>query len=164
MTRTRIITFLVCVLTSILFIALLTRVLPESAAKVVLDVERSTWPLTVQTVMWVVFFIGLGELAIRWYYGWLEEAQIAKMRHVCRKLQLQPGDRVVEAGSGWGGLALYMAKNHGVTVKSYNISREQVSYAREKAGREGSRSQSPQSRSNDRRSSGGDRRQGGGAR
>lgn len=67
----------------------------------------------------------------------LEEAQIAKMRHVCRKLQLQPGDRVVEAGSGWGGLALYMAKNHGVTVKSYNISREQVSYAREKAGREG---------------------------
>ncbi len=63
----------------------------------------------------------------------LEEAQIAKMSHVCRKLQLKPGDRVVEAGCGWGGFALYMAKNHGVTVKSYNISREQVSYAREKA-------------------------------
>jgi cyclopropane-fatty-acyl-phospholipid synthase len=67
----------------------------------------------------------------------LEEAQIAKLSHVCRKLQLQPGDRVVEAGGGWGGLALYMAKNHGVTVRSYNISREQVSYARDKAEREG---------------------------
>ncbi len=67
----------------------------------------------------------------------LEEAQIAKMSHVCCKLQLQPGDRVVEAGSGWGGLALYMAKNRGVTVQSYNISREQVSYAREKAEQEG---------------------------
>ncbi|HEY5775178.1 MAG TPA: cyclopropane-fatty-acyl-phospholipid synthase family protein [Xanthomonadales bacterium] len=67
----------------------------------------------------------------------LEEAQIAKMSHVCRKLQLKPGDRVVEAGCGWGGFALYMAKNHGVTVKAYNISREQVNYAREKADAEG---------------------------
>ena len=63
----------------------------------------------------------------------LEEAQLAKMSHVCRKLQLKPGDRVVEAGCGWGGFALYMAKNHGARVKAYNISREQVAYAREKA-------------------------------
>jgi cyclopropane-fatty-acyl-phospholipid synthase len=63
----------------------------------------------------------------------LEEAQQAKMSHVCRKLQLKPGDRVVEAGSGWGGFALYMAKNHDARVKAYNISREQVTYAREKA-------------------------------
>jgi biopolymer transport protein ExbB/TolQ len=77
-TRTRIITFLVCALTSILFIAFLARVLPLSAAKIVLDIERGSWPITVQTVMWVVFFIGLGELAIRWYYGWLEENQIAR--------------------------------------------------------------------------------------
>ena len=78
MTRIRIITFLTCTVTAIIFIALLGRVLPEEAAKIVLDVERSTWPITVQTIMWVVFFIGLGELAIRWYYGWLEENQIAR--------------------------------------------------------------------------------------
>jgi cyclopropane-fatty-acyl-phospholipid synthase len=63
----------------------------------------------------------------------LEEAQLAKMSHVCRKLQLGPGDRIVEAGCGWGGFALYMAQNHDVSVKAYNISREQVAYAREKA-------------------------------
>ncbi len=62
----------------------------------------------------------------------LEEAQIAKMDHVCRKLWLKPGETVVEAGCGWGGLALYMAKNYGVKVRSYNISREQISYARER--------------------------------
>ena len=67
----------------------------------------------------------------------LEDAQIAKMRHVCRKLQLKPGDEVVEAGCGWGGFALYMAKNHGVTVKAYNISGEQIKYAREKARADG---------------------------
>lgn len=78
MTRIRLITFLICALTSLLFIAFLSRVLPSDAAKIVLDIERSTWPVTVQTVMWVVFFIGLGELAIRWYYGWLEEAQMAR--------------------------------------------------------------------------------------
>jgi biopolymer transport protein ExbB/TolQ len=78
MTRIRILTFLVCALTAILFIALLARVLPQEYAQIVLDVERSTWPITVQTIMWVVFFIGLGELAIRWYYGWLEAAQIAR--------------------------------------------------------------------------------------
>lgn len=67
----------------------------------------------------------------------LEQAQLAKMSHVCRKLQLKPGDQVVEAGCGWGGFALYMAKNHDVTVKAYNISQEQVKYAREKAEMEG---------------------------
>jgi cyclopropane-fatty-acyl-phospholipid synthase len=67
----------------------------------------------------------------------LEQAQLAKMSHVCRKLQLKPGDQVVEAGCGWGGFALHMAKNHGVTVKAYNISCEQVNYARQKAEAEG---------------------------
>jgi len=67
----------------------------------------------------------------------LEEAQLAKMEHVCRKLMLRPGDTVVEAGCGWGGLARYMAREHGVTVRSYNISHEQVAYAREKASEQG---------------------------
>jgi len=67
----------------------------------------------------------------------LEAAQIAKLHHVCRKLQLQPGDTVVEAGCGWGGLARFMAKHYGVNVKAYNISHEQVKYAQQKAEEEG---------------------------
>jgi cyclopropane-fatty-acyl-phospholipid synthase len=67
----------------------------------------------------------------------LEEAQEAKMEHVCRKLQLQPGERVVEAGCGWGSLALYMAKHYGVTVRAFNISREQIQYAQAQAKKEG---------------------------
>jgi cyclopropane-fatty-acyl-phospholipid synthase len=67
----------------------------------------------------------------------LEEAQVAKMERVCRKLQLRPGETVVEAGCGWGALALHMARRHGVRVTAYNVSREQVAYAADRARREG---------------------------
>jgi len=67
----------------------------------------------------------------------LEAAQVAKMEHVCRKLRLVPGERVVEAGCGWGALALHMARHHGVTVRAYNISHEQVMFARARAKVEG---------------------------
>ncbi|HET7757181.1 MAG TPA: cyclopropane-fatty-acyl-phospholipid synthase family protein, partial [Steroidobacteraceae bacterium] len=67
----------------------------------------------------------------------LEDAQTAKLDYVCRKLQLQPGDAVVEAGCGWGALALHMARRYGVRVRAFNISHEQVAYARERAAREG---------------------------
>jgi cyclopropane-fatty-acyl-phospholipid synthase len=67
----------------------------------------------------------------------LDEAQNAKMEHVCRKLQLRPGMTVAEAGCGWGGLALYMARHHGVKVRAFNISREQIAFARERAKAEG---------------------------
>ncbi len=67
----------------------------------------------------------------------LEDAQIAKMDLVCRKLRLQPGQTVVEAGCGWGALARHMARHYGVKVKAYNISREQIAYARERAKIEG---------------------------
>jgi cyclopropane-fatty-acyl-phospholipid synthase len=67
----------------------------------------------------------------------LEQAQRAKMDLVCRKLRLRPGDRVVEAGCGWGGLARHMARHYGVTVRSYNISSEQIRYARDKARAQG---------------------------
>jgi len=69
----------------------------------------------------------------------LEQAQLAKLELVCRKLQLQPGETVVEAGCGWGGLARYMAKHYDVNVKAFNISREQVEFAREKHGKRASR-------------------------
>jgi cyclopropane-fatty-acyl-phospholipid synthase len=67
----------------------------------------------------------------------LEQAQVAKMDHVCRKLGLKPGDRVVEAGCGWGALALHMARHYGVQVRAYNIAKEQLAYGRERARREG---------------------------
>ena len=67
----------------------------------------------------------------------LEAAQQAKMHHVCRKLRLQPGETVVEAGCGWGGLARFMARHYGVKVRAFNISHEQVSHAREEAARDG---------------------------
>ena len=67
----------------------------------------------------------------------LEEAQAAKMDRVCRKLRLRAGERVVEAGSGWGALALHMARRCGVTVRAFNVSREQVAWSRERARREG---------------------------
>ena len=67
----------------------------------------------------------------------LQQAQIVKLHHVCRKLQLKPGDLVVEAGCGWGGLARFMATHYGVTVRAYNISREQVAFATDMAQRHG---------------------------
>lgn len=67
----------------------------------------------------------------------LEQAQLAKMDHVCRKLELKPGETVVEAGCGWGSLARHMALNYGVTVRAYNISSEQIAYARQRAEQEG---------------------------
>ena len=67
----------------------------------------------------------------------LEEAQAAKLDYVCRKLRLQPGETVVEAGCGWGALALHMAREYGVSVKAFNISQEQIRFARERARQEG---------------------------
>jgi len=67
----------------------------------------------------------------------LEQAQLAKLHHICKKLQLKPGDTVVEAGCGWGGLARFMAKHYGARVTAYNISKEQVKYARQRAEEEG---------------------------
>ncbi|HJV33698.1 cyclopropane-fatty-acyl-phospholipid synthase family protein [Geomonas sp.] len=67
----------------------------------------------------------------------LEAAQIAKMELVCRKVRLSGGERVIEAGCGWGGLARYMAKRYGAKVRAFNISKEQVAYAKERARKEG---------------------------
>jgi cyclopropane-fatty-acyl-phospholipid synthase len=67
----------------------------------------------------------------------LEEAQIQKMEQICRKLRLRAGERVLEAGCGWGSLALYMARTRGVSVRACNVSSEQVRYARERARAEG---------------------------
>jgi cyclopropane-fatty-acyl-phospholipid synthase len=67
----------------------------------------------------------------------LDAAQIAKMDHVCRKLQLRPGDTVIEAGCGWGALALHIAQEYGARVRAFNISKEQIAFARKQAKRAG---------------------------
>jgi cyclopropane-fatty-acyl-phospholipid synthase len=71
----------------------------------------------------------------------LDDAQDAKMHHVCRKLRLRPGERVVEAGFGWGRLAVHMARHYGVKVRAFNISKEQVAFARSYAKSQGLESQ-----------------------
>jgi cyclopropane-fatty-acyl-phospholipid synthase len=71
----------------------------------------------------------------------LEDAQLAKMDHVCRKLQLRPGESVVEAGCGWGALALHMAREYGARVRAFNVSTEQIAFAREQVKKAGLASQ-----------------------
>ena len=62
----------------------------------------------------------------------LEEAQLAKYERLCRQLHLKPSDHVLEIGSGWGGNAIYMAKNYGCKVTSLTISAEQLKLAQER--------------------------------
>lgn len=59
----------------------------------------------------------------------LEEAQTAKLDLICRKLELKPGQTLLDIGSGWGGLAAYAAKNYGVNVVGITVSKEQLAWA-----------------------------------
>lgn len=59
----------------------------------------------------------------------LKEASTEKYDRICRKLQLSPGDRVVEIGTGWGGFAMHAAQNFGCHVTTTTISEQQHSFA-----------------------------------
>jgi cyclopropane-fatty-acyl-phospholipid synthase len=59
----------------------------------------------------------------------LKDASVAKYDRICRKLQLKPGDQVVEIGTGWGGFAVHAAQNYGVQVTTTTISDEQSQFA-----------------------------------
>lgn len=67
----------------------------------------------------------------------IEQAQVAKLDHICRKLRIKPGDTVVEAGCGWGSLALHIARRYGARVQAFNISHEQIVHARDQVKRAG---------------------------
>lgn len=62
----------------------------------------------------------------------LERAQAQKLDRICHKLQLKPGDRVLEIGSGWGGLALHAASQYGAHVTTTTISQQQYALAEER--------------------------------
>ncbi|ESR23620.1 SAM-dependent methyltransferase [Lutibaculum baratangense] len=63
----------------------------------------------------------------------LEEAQLAKKRHIAAKLDIRPGQRVLDIGSGWGGLALYIAERFGAEVVGITLSEEQLNLSRRRA-------------------------------
>jgi cyclopropane-fatty-acyl-phospholipid synthase len=67
----------------------------------------------------------------------LEQASIHKMAHICKRLQLNKNDHLLEIGTGWGGMAIYAAKNTGCHVTSVTISQEQFTYATDWVNREG---------------------------
>jgi cyclopropane-fatty-acyl-phospholipid synthase len=62
----------------------------------------------------------------------LDQAQLAKLDLICRKLELAPGQKVLDIGCGWGGLAQYAAERYGVEVVGITVSREQQAFARER--------------------------------
>ena len=67
----------------------------------------------------------------------LEQAQAAKKAHIAAKLLLRPGDRVLDIGSGWGGMALTLAEDFGAQVTGITLSTEQLALARERAAARG---------------------------
>src|SRR5262249_36646710 len=67
----------------------------------------------------------------------LDDAQLAKKRHLAAKLLLAPDARVLDIGSGWGGLALYLAELCGVRVTGVTLSGQQRASARVRAAEKG---------------------------
>ena len=67
----------------------------------------------------------------------LEEAQVNKLTRICEQLDLKETDHLLEVGSGWGGLAIFAAKNYGCRVTTTTISDEQFAYAKNRIVSEG---------------------------
>ena len=67
----------------------------------------------------------------------LDDAQLAKKRHIAAKLLLEPATRVLDIGSGWGGLGLYLAEMCGARVTGITLSEEQLALSRERAEEKG---------------------------
>ena len=67
----------------------------------------------------------------------LEDAQLAKKRHIAGKLLLRPGHKVLDIGSGWGGMGLYLAETTGARVTGVTLSREQYQVSQQRAAEAG---------------------------
>jgi cyclopropane-fatty-acyl-phospholipid synthase len=59
----------------------------------------------------------------------IDQAQLQKLDHICRKLRLRPGERLLDIGCGWGGLALHAAQHYGVQVHGITLSNAQLDEA-----------------------------------
>ncbi|WP_273823977.1 SAM-dependent methyltransferase [Pseudomonas asplenii] len=62
----------------------------------------------------------------------LEQAQLNKLERICQKLELKPGDHLLEIGTGWGSMAIHAAQHYGCKVTTTTLSREQLAYARQR--------------------------------
>jgi len=67
----------------------------------------------------------------------LDQGQLQKFDHICRKLMLKPGERLLDIGCGWGGLILHAARHYGVQALGVTLSRNQHDLARERISQEG---------------------------
>ncbi|MGN6758188.1 MAG: class I SAM-dependent methyltransferase [Thermomicrobiales bacterium] len=67
----------------------------------------------------------------------IDTAQQAKLDHICRKLRLQPGERFLDVGCGWGALVRHAVKHYGVSAVGITLSEEQAKLARERSAAEG---------------------------
>lgn len=67
----------------------------------------------------------------------IELAQLDKLEHICRKLRLKRGDRLLDIGCGWGGLVRYAARNYGVEALGITLSESQAAWGRERIRAEG---------------------------
>ena len=75
-----------------------------------------------------------------YFHNWdesLEQAQLNKIDMICRKLQLQPGDRYLDIGCGWGALICHAAKHYGVKAHGITLSKEQLALTEQKIQSEG---------------------------
>ena len=67
----------------------------------------------------------------------LDQAQRNKLKHICRKLRLQPGERLLDIGCGWGALVCWAARHHGVQAHGITLSQQQFEYVRQRIHTEG---------------------------
>jgi len=67
----------------------------------------------------------------------LAQAQVAKLEHICRKLRIEPGQRMLDIGCGWGALAMHAARHHGARVVGITLSTQQHALATERVKQAG---------------------------
>ena len=67
----------------------------------------------------------------------LDDAQLAKLDHICRKLRLSPGERFLDIGCGWGGLLFHAAERYGVQARGITLSQNQFEHVRAEIARRG---------------------------